>query len=116
MSALIPTSSVVVPAAAAVADATPILCRGGVQGVVGVPVGSLVTALRFYVQVVPGGDFLPAYDSGGTVISVTVTAGKTFTLPAALFGGYAFKMIGHTFSSGTATESNFQVAISTRIQ
>lgn len=116
MSALIPTSNVSVTSVANVADATVLPCRGGVMGMVGVPAGSLVTSLKFYAQVIAGGSFLPVHDSSGAVISITVTAGKAFALPSTIFGGYALKIVAGTFSSGTVTETNFEVAISTRIQ
>ena len=108
-----PISSVTVPAAASVADATILHTRGVNRGQIGVPTGSLVTQLGFHAQTVPGGAFRVVHDGSGAV-TLAVTAAKSYAIPTAALGGIALKIVANTFSGGTVTETNFEVNMSSQ--
>lgn len=106
-------TSVTVPAAASVEDATVLNTRGVNRGQIGVPTGSLVTQLGFWSRTVEGGDFRVVHDGSGAV-TLAVTAAKAYAIPTAALGGIALKIVANTFSSGTQTETNFEINMSSQ--
>ena len=68
-------------------------------GMISIPVGSSITTLTWNTADEPGGTYLPASDEGGAAITQTVSAGKAYQIPTALYGAHAIKPVVN--SAGT---------------
>ena len=69
---------------------------GYASGRIYVPAGSSITTLTFYDAPYAEGTFIASYDDAGTpaAITLSVGAGKSYPIPAKLFGAGAIKMVG----------------------
>ena len=69
---------------------------GYAGGRIYVPAGSSLTSLTFYDAPSTDGDFIASYDDAGTpaALTLTVSAGKSYPIPAKLFGAGAIKILG----------------------
>ena len=66
---------------------TPALAWGGMaHGHVIVPTGLSGVTLTFYAAEKLDGTYLPCYTAAGVAITLTVAAGRSYELPAGLFG------------------------------
>lgn len=62
-------------------------------GTLYIPAGSPITSLTFYAAPVRSGTYLPLYDKAAAAVTMTVSAGKCYELPGAVFGCLALKII-----------------------
>jgi hypothetical protein len=82
------------PSLATTLDATPeIAFAQFAGGAVNLPADSSITTLTYYGATTPGGDFVPLYDSAGTALVQTVTAGQGYAMPDAVYGWAALKIV-----------------------
>jgi hypothetical protein len=72
--------------AAAVANSTEILFGPYAGATFFVPAGSALSSITWYSSDVPGGTYLPMYDENNVICTQTVSAGRAYQLPTALFG------------------------------
>jgi hypothetical protein len=68
------------------------------SGRIYVPSGSSLTSLTFYDAPSMSGTFLASYDDAASpaAISLSVSAGNSYPIPAKLYGSGAIKMVGNT--------------------
>lgn len=78
---------------------------GYASGRIYVPAGSSLTTLTFYDAPYAEGTFVASYDDAGTpaAITLTVSAGKSYPIPAKLYGAGAIKIVGN--AAGTVDVS-----------
>jgi hypothetical protein len=78
------------------ANIKPINYKGMAGGRLYVSAGSPLTLLTFYDAKTAAATFLPAQDTtAGTPVTMAVGAGKSYDLPAALYGAGALKIVGN---------------------
>ena len=63
------------------------------QGEIYIPSGSTITSLTFNVCPYSGGVYLPAQDTTGAAVTLTVAAAKAYPLPAVIFGAALLKIV-----------------------
>src|SRR5690349_24957362 len=63
------------------------------SGGIFIPTGSPITTLTYHAVQESAGDYLPAYDAAGVAIVQTVSGGKAYAMPAALFGFALLKIV-----------------------
>lgn len=88
------------------AGTTPQIAKGLYsKGVIHVPAGSSITSLTFHAATESNGTYLPLYEergSGATAACTrTVSAGKSYELPAAISGAPFIKIVADAAGSVT---------------
>ena len=69
--------------------------EGFALGEVYVPAASPINTLTFHLAMQEGGTYLPAYDSAGAAVTLTVAAGRAYPLPATIFGGMWMRIVAN---------------------
>jgi hypothetical protein len=64
-----------------------------IGGQVAVPTGSSITTLTYHATAIQGGTYLPLYDAAGSAVAQTVTAGRVYAMPEAVFGCAFLKIV-----------------------
>lgn len=64
-----------------------------------IPAGSPITSLTYYVAEKKGGTYVPLYDSTGTAVTQTVSAGKAYSMPSAIYGSQVMKIVVNSAGS-----------------
>jgi hypothetical protein len=62
-------------------------------GTIHIPAASPITSLTYHAAPASGGTYLPLYDKAVQVVTQTVSAGKCYELPTAVFGCGAIKIV-----------------------
>jgi hypothetical protein len=77
------------------ADGSQEIIVGDCTGVIlFVPEGETVVTISLYVSPTSGGTYLPLYDSVSSVVSMTVSAGRAYQIPFAMFPARFMKIVG----------------------
>ena len=80
-------------------NSSPIVFSGFRKGVINVPSGSSITAITYWVADTEDGTYQQLY-SGGSAVSTTVAAGKSYALDSAIEGVAFLKLQAN--AAGTA--------------
>ena len=70
--------------ASALGDTSSIVFSDYERGTIHVPTGAAAATLTFYASTGEEGEYLPFSDSSGSAVTLAVTAGKAFELPASI--------------------------------
>jgi hypothetical protein len=76
------------------ATSTVVVFKGFTKGVILVPSGSSLTSITYWVSSTEDGTYLQMY-SGGSAVSTTVAAGRSFALDSAIEGAAFLKLQGN---------------------
>lgn len=76
------------------ADAEEICYTDQAGGRFHVPTGSSITSITWYDATTSGGTFRASYDEYGSAVTQTVSAAKSYAIPAALAGAAFLKAVG----------------------
>ena len=73
---------------------TPEILYGDFEyGLIFVPAGSSITTLTFYAAPESGGTFLSLYDVTNAAVTMTVSAGRAYPIPAECVAAEAIKIV-----------------------